>query len=64
MGLSPAVALAASVLYELVEIRIESSPKGQEFFRTTQPEIAVNQVVDLTAFAVGYAAGKGPTTQR
>ena len=59
LGVRPLTSALLAAGYEVLEQYIESTPRGREAFGSAGPESAVNVFVDLAAFALGYAAGRG-----
>lgn len=57
-SISPPVALAGAVAYELVEQVFERSAVGQSFFNVSGPEIPANALADIVVFAVGQYLGR------
>jgi len=58
MGIRRDHAVAAAVLYEVVEQYMERQGWGQDFFETTRPEEMSNAVLDVLAFALGHRLGE------
>jgi len=58
MGVRRDHAVAAAVLYEIVEQYVERREWGQEFFETTRPEDISNSVLDVLVFVVGHRLGE------
>ena len=53
-GVKEPVAVAAAVLYELVEQPFLRSQAGKNFFGASGPEVIPNQVIDVLVFWAGY----------
>jgi len=51
-------ALSAAVAYELAEQVFQRFDWGQEFFKTSGPEVVPNAIVDTAIFAVGHWLGR------
>ncbi len=57
-NVSPLLALAGAVAYELAEQVFERSEMGQSFFNVSGPEIPANALVDVIVFAGGQYLGR------
>jgi hypothetical protein len=51
-------AMAAAVGYEVLEYYLQHDEIGQRFFKVSHPENAVNTVVDVAVFGVGWYLGR------
>ena len=57
-GVGESVAVAAAVLYELVEQPVLRSKAGARFFGASGPEVIPNQIIDVLVFWCGYRIAK------